>query len=221
MLHLATSEIVAGYVRVPTNACVSARLPSPRAICVLACTVAATTLITPLACEAAVPPARVANGLLRTCAPTTWACVSTQDDAPASFIEPWSYETGEATARERLLTAVQLEGGTIDQLDGRYLRVLFGTDEIEFYFTEGDYTIQVRADGIHHPKFDWGRNRRRAERLRRASGFESIPVLRGRTRKLPFLESPLDEFAPSLPDGDALIDKIRGGDRILDQTFPN
>lgn len=222
-MHLVSTEIglavgVAGYVLVPTIALARAPLDARRALCVIACSAAALFAPAPSDAAVVVPPT---NGLLRTCAPITWACVSTQDDAPASFIEPWAYENEQADARQRLLAAVQFEGGTIDAVRGPYIRALFGDDEIEFYFTKGDYTIQLRADGVDHPKFDWGRNRARVERLRRKAGFESIPVLRGRTRILPFLESPLDEFAPSLPDGDALIDRIRSGERILDQSISN
>ncbi len=179
-------------------------------------TVAAATtvlLTAPLHAE----QARVVDGILRSCAPTTYACVSTQDDTPASFIEPWSYDDDITQVRQRLRDTIVNEGGVVDSIDGRYERALFGSDEVEFYFTENDNIVQVRADGVGHPRFDWGRNRNRVNRIRIAVGCDTVPVLRGRMGRLHMFETPFDEFAPSLPNTDAFIERSHDGAKILDR----
>lgn len=174
--------------------------------------------------NAATSTPRVVDGILRSCAPTTLACVSTQDDAPASFIEPWSYDGTTEQAMGLIKSAIIAEDGVIDPPTdasfARYLRAVFRTgDEVELYFTENDNIVQVRADGMSHPRFDFGRNRNRVNRLRLRAGLDVVPVLRGRLSKLGgVLESPFDEFAPTLPSTDDFIDRVREGDTLLDRS---
>jgi len=84
----------------------------------------------------------------------------------------------------------------------RYLRVeiadetLKTVDDVEFYLTPGDNTVQFRAarrDSLP----DFGVNRRRLESIRIALGLEKVPVLRYRRTIFPW-ESPLDQFGPSM-----------------------
>lgn len=172
--------------------------------------------------DSSAPPG-VVDGVLRSCIPTSLACVSSQDDTPASFTEPWEYDTTEnaASVRTRVVSAIVDEGGVINVEEPPYIRALFGKDELELYFTAGDATVQLRADGVDHPRVDFGRNRRRVERIRRAAGLEKVVVLRARSNAIPLLDSPFDSFAPSLPDADAIIDRQRTGDTFLAKPTTN
>lgn len=181
-------------------------------------TIAAAEIASPpvVAGDSSSPPG-VVDGVLRSCVPTSLACVSSQDDTPASFVEPWEYDSAERASivLERVVAAIVAEGGVIKVDESPYLLARFGEDELELYFTVGDATIQLRADGAKHPRVDFGRNRRRVERIRRAAGLEKLVVLRGRSSVIPLLETPFDSFAPSLPDTDAVIAQQRKGDNVL------
>ncbi|CAM9124329.1 unnamed protein product [Discosporangium mesarthrocarpum] len=138
--------------------------------------------------------------------PATPTCVSSQDDRPYPFMEPWAYDTTTEVAMDRLRTFVELtKGAQIKMATPRYLRAEYEVrsslpptvDEVEFYFTPGDDLVQFRASRREGPT-DFGANRRRMDGIRMALHFESIPVLRNRRRTLVFGESPLDTFGPSL-----------------------
>ncbi len=141
----------------------------------------------------------VIDGLLADC-PTN-KCVSTQDDRPAVFANPWTWDyhlpddTG-APILDRLRSAIELRADysvTLDY-DPPYARFSFGDGtEVEFYKTPSDDTMQFRSNG---PGGN-GRQRRRLEEIRIAMGMENLPVLRNRKRRLLFVESPLDDFGPA------------------------
>ncbi|KAL7518000.1 hypothetical protein ACHAWX_002868 [Stephanocyclus meneghinianus] len=148
-------------------------------------------------------------------------CVSSQDDAPGIFAEPWDYSENVPLASEdayerrmdalvvalRTVSRERGDGVRIDVLSGRYLRAIF-TDGItgetsvgEFYFTPEDTTVQFRlgsADPYNARGF--GRslsNMERSERIRKALRYLKVPVLRNRKRRFFFVESDgLDEFGP-------------------------
>lgn len=143
-------------------------------------------------------------------------CVSSQDDTPSVFAEPWDYsdvmyESSSPPGRilDRILTYLQRGSSNPLQLrrilyigdrqntnrvedDDRYLRVEFTDGAIgEFYLTPNDVTIQFRIAGGSI------NNRKRAETIRTNLSFVKIPVLRNRQRSFFFLESDtLDRFGP-------------------------
>ena len=142
------------------------------------------------------------------------ACVSSQDDRPAVWTEPWMYESSMETARNRLIDAVlDLPGSSITVEEGRYLRANFkdpltgDVDVAEFYFTPNDNTVQFRAErrpgraartlvGQVLSGADFGGNYQRLEDLRIRLRFEKVPVLRYRRRVLGVIQSPFDSFGP-------------------------
>ncbi|KAH8081048.1 hypothetical protein JL720_8944 [Aureococcus anophagefferens] len=161
--------------------------------------IATASFCLPTACRAL----GVTQGLLDPC-PETASCVSSQDDAARggrAFAEPC----------DRYVRCVARSGGAVDDL--------------EFYFTENDATVQFRAARRGGAQ-DLGANAQRLERLRRRCGFDKIVVLRNRRRKLGFIESPLDSFGPSFFDqGDAaLLDpdalRTRDVDPLAPPSFP-
>ena len=148
----------------------------------------------------AAPPA---DGLFADCSS---ACVSSQDDRPAVWDNPWvAEETTPAKAMARLRGVVEKKlGGRVVEEDERYLRAEFvsrgplgdSVDDAEFYYSPNDVLVQFRAarrgDGP-----DFGANRARLEKARIALGWEKVEVLRNRRRALVVVESPLDSFGPA------------------------
>lgn len=139
-------------------------------------------------------------------------CVSSQDDTPGNFAEPWDYsETVNSLdwqpQMDRLVTTIQLvsasrgEQFAVQLKEGRYLRGIFtdtGSQDVsvgEFYFTPDDTTVQFRIAsandrGVASVFFSPSslRNMERAEMIRKAMGYLKLPVLRNRRRTL-FLAS--------------------------------
>mmetsp|Transcript_109676 Transcript_109676/g.189986 ORF Transcript_109676/g.189986 Transcript_109676/m.189986 type:complete len:389 (-) Transcript_109676:624-1790(-) len=153
----------------------------------------------------------VAGGDLAFCTPT--ACISSQDDRPAVWAEPWEYEGPVDRTQDRLLDAIEAAGGNVIRQEGRYIRAEFrdvltgALDVAEFYFTPNDNTIQFRsarqASGVMPglpAVTDFGANARRMEQLRIRLGLEKLPVLRYRKRALFAIESPFDDFGPDTND---------------------
>mmetsp|Transcript_21961 Transcript_21961/g.47688 ORF Transcript_21961/g.47688 Transcript_21961/m.47688 type:complete len:357 (-) Transcript_21961:171-1241(-) len=149
-------------------------------------------------------------------------CVSSQDDTPGIFAEPWDYSeniplsssvevNSYKTQMDKLILAVQTtskqHGDDVKVLyqDGRYLRTRFtdgssGEKSIgEFYFTPNDTTVQFRLGSVS-PTLSLGRalsNKDRGERIRKALRYLKIPVLRNRKRTFFFVENDdLDAFGP-------------------------
>lgn len=151
------------------------------------------------------PVLGVKEGLLRSCGESylIGGCVASQDDRPLYFQPPWQLEGDWQTTKLRLLTlATALSPQRIVDED-RYVRLEFfdtGTgriDDVEFYFTVGDSTLQFRSARRGSGLSDFGVNRERLEKLRIRLGLENVIVLRNRRRVLEFVESPLDIFGPS------------------------
>lgn len=191
--------------------------------------IATASFCLPTACRAL----GVTQGLLDPC-PETASCVSSQDDAARggrAFAEPWSYDDADWTAAARKLArALDLDADVSDVFaSDRYVRCVArsggAVDDLEFYFTENDATVQFRAARRGGAQ-DLGANAQRLERLRRRCGFDKIVVLRNRRRTLGFIESPLDSFGPSFFDqGDAaLLDpdalRTRDVDPLAPPSFP-
>jgi len=157
--------------------------------------------------------------LLKPCSGNLTFCVSSQDDRPEVFENPWQLptdiiprpgrelEVDVVKACRDLKRAIAAEGGRIvrEAEEGRYLRAefvvssLFDTDadDYEFYFTPGDSVLQFRAERRSHNS-DFGENRRRLEAIRIRLGWELVPVIRNRKRVFIFGESPFDQFGPSM-----------------------
>lgn len=133
-------------------------------------------------------------------------CVSTFDDRPAFFIAPWEFPGKLPTAFQQMQRILVEEGGIITEQGNRYIHVVFtdkdGTiDDAEFLFSipSIDVTVNIRSASRRVSSNDYGRNQNRLERIRRALMWEEVPVLRNRSRKLFFLESPWDTFGPEPP----------------------
>ena len=149
------------------------------------------------------------DGLFDDCSPTN-ACVSSQDDRPAVFDNPWVAEEALPRAMERLRGVVLKLKGRVMEEDDRYLRVEFAqsgplgetVDDAEFYFTPDDVLVQFRAARRDGP--DFGANRKRLEKARIALGWEKVEVLRNRRRALVVVESPFDSFGPATYERDEL-----------------
>lgn len=164
-------------------------------------------------------PPRPAVALDRTLRPDgifadcTSACVSSQDDRPAVWDNPWVAEQEPSTAMKRLRSVVEkkLQGRVVEQ-DERYLRAEFvakgplggeSVDDAEFYFTPNDVLVQFRA-ARRGDAPDFGANRQRLEKARIALGWEKVEVLRNRRRALIVVESPFDSFGPATYERDEL-----------------
>lgn len=146
------------------------------------------------------------------------SCVSSQDDRPSFFLNPWCYEGTYPYAKRKLLDKiVNLDGATIKKSpeeNDRLISVEFlnsdhSIDDTEFYFTPNDTTIQFRSLRRQN-KLDFGMNRKRLESIRIALGFEFVPILRNRRRTFVFVESPFDTFGPPTIEFDKIIDDISG-----------
>jgi uncharacterized protein (DUF1499 family) len=160
------------------------------------------------------------SGLLSPCV-TDKECLSSQDDRPFCFLPPWSYDGTFDRAKEKLINALRMNS-KMDLIadDDRYKRVQIdsgsGTDEVEFYYTPNDYTIQFRAyrkldNNLSQFRFlNNDSNRNRLEKLRIQLGFEEIEVLRNRRRLFIFGESPFDTFGPPTIEFEEMIDNISG-----------
>ena len=164
------------------------------------------------------------DGLMADCPHTSnllkgAGCVSSQDDTPGVFAEPWDYsdvyynDDSYAKQTDLLILALQTtskqHGDEVEVLlqSGRYLRVAFkdgSTGESstgEFYFTPNDTTVQFRIGSTTVTSGSLvGRslsNMERSERVRKALRYTKIPVLRNRKRKWIFVESDyMDGFGP-------------------------
>jgi hypothetical protein len=145
------------------------------------------------------------------------ACVSSQDDTPGVFAEPWDYSELSSLdwqeQMERLEEALEkvskFRGDELRFLikDGRYRRVIFTDAKSmeksvgEFYFTPQDTTVQFRigslSGGSKLPFSSSLSNIERAEAIRKELRYLKIPVLRNRKRSLFFVEADgLDTFGP-------------------------
>lgn len=146
-------------------------------------------------------------------------CVSSQDDTPGIFAEPWDYsEKLSLDYNEQmrfLISVIELvsskRGDTIqiERKIDRYLRVSFidgksGELSIgEFYFTPNDTTIQFRVGSSSSNNISSTNyimislsNLERCEMMRKEARFLKLPVLRNRKRLLFFGESDYDTFGP-------------------------
>lgn len=131
-------------------------------------------------------------------------CLSTYDDRPAHFVGPWEYSGSKDQALGRLLRVIQQVGGQMETQEGDYLHATFrgpwGTDDVEFLFAGvEDTTVALRAVPRMRAVPDFGRNATRLEDIRQLLGWDQVPILRNRQRKLFFVESPWDSFGPVPP----------------------
>ena len=136
------------------------------------------------------------------------SCVSSQDDTPGIFAEPWDYsesynsmEDWKAQQDRLIRVLVDQEGARLLVQEGRYLRVAMADQAIgEFYFTPNDTTVQFRIAAASSNNNNWSRRRsnlqERAEHVRQSLSFDKLPVLRNRKRSLFFVESEWDTFGP-------------------------
>ncbi|KAL7543934.1 hypothetical protein ACHAXR_013360 [Thalassiosira sp. AJA248-18] len=150
-------------------------------------------------------------------------CVSSQDDTPGIFAEPWDYSENMPISSSldvdntyldqmnQLILALQTtskqhgDDVKIVYQEGRYLRASVtdgssGEQSIaEFYFTPSDTTVQFRI-GSTASTTSLVRslsNKDRSERIRKSLSYLKLPVLRNRKRTFFFVESDdLDGFGP-------------------------
>lgn len=139
------------------------------------------------------------------------ACVSSQDDRPAVWDNPWVAEDEPNVAMKRLRRVVEQKlGGRVVLDDGLYLAAEFTSrgplggevvDDAEWYFAPNDVLVQFRA-ARRGDSPDFGANRARMEKARIALGWSKVEVLRNRRRALVVVESPFDSFGPATYDRD-------------------
>ena len=156
------------------------------------------------------------NGLFDICDSdgSSSSCISSQDDRPAFFQAPGCYDGNITVTRRKLLEKIltisksRIVPGITNSYDDvavvndRLVRAEFSTmsllgdhivDEVQFYFTPNDNTIQFRSvrnsvrsgSGSGSGYFgyllpDFGEGRRRLEDIRVSLGLEEVPVLRNR-----------------------------------------
>eukprot|EP00316_Scyphosphaera_apsteinii_P000167 CAMPEP_0119306534 /NCGR_PEP_ID=MMETSP1333-20130426/7269_1 /TAXON_ID=418940 /ORGANISM="Scyphosphaera apsteinii, Strain RCC1455" /LENGTH=257 /DNA_ID=CAMNT_0007309853 /DNA_START=27 /DNA_END=800 /DNA_ORIENTATION=+ len=153
-----------------------------------------------------------ANGLFPDC-PLQDNCVSSQDDRPQAWDNPWDADDPPEKAMLRLRQIIETKlKGDVVEADGRYIRAKFESngltgksiDDAEFFYAPNDTLIQFRAERRGESKNDFGANRKRLEQARIALGYEKVPVLRNRRRALVVVESPLDSFGPAMYERDEL-----------------
>jgi len=142
------------------------------------------------------------------------ACVSSQDDRPSVWDNPWIAEEKPEAAMALLRGVVEKRlGGRIVLQGDRYLAASFEgrgplggavVDDAEWYFAPNDVLVQFRASrrGGGEVVTDFGANRDRMEKIRIALGWEKVEVLRNRRRALVVVESPFDSFGPATYDRD-------------------
>lgn len=140
-------------------------------------------------------------------------CVSSQDDTPGIFAEPWdyseapndslSYEDQLRLLKPSIELVCSKRGDALQYLveNGRYLRVIFTDNKTkeksvgEFYFTPNDSTVQFRIGTLTPGGGSAGlisaslKNMERAEMIRKQCRYTKIPVLRNRRRSFIFGES--------------------------------
>ncbi|KAJ8902035.1 hypothetical protein NDN08_006443 [Rhodosorus marinus] len=143
----------------------------------------------------------IVDGLLADCPEDSFSCVSSQDDAPLHFHEPWEYDGTSSSAQIRLERLLETEytSRVITSRSGYILIEFFdalgNVDDAEFYFTPGDNLIQFRSNR-RGGGTDLGANKLRMEGIRKKLRFAKVPVLRNRRRVFVFFESPFDSFGP-------------------------
>jgi len=113
----------------------------------------------------------LANGKLSPC-PGTPNCVSSEDPAENSQIDPFTFEGAPEGAWSRLKQAILAEGGSIEKDDDIYLwatftsRLFHFVDDVEFRLDAANRLIHVRsASRVGYS--DMGVNRKRVEALRK------------------------------------------------------
>lgn len=142
----------------------------------------------------------VSTRIFDACPSSPPSCASSTDDytrGGRNFIEPWVYEGSYEEALRRLSDLLVLLGYDVESSDRA---VIAASTQLHamFYATPGDVLIQVRAVG-QNPN-------RKLDSIRTRCGFEPLPVLRNRRRRFGILQSPFDEFGPSLSDPATLYD---------------
>ena len=148
------------------------------------------------------------EGLFPDCPSDGGSCVSSQDDRPAVWDNPWIFDGALADDFGALQRVIRKLGGrVVASDDDRYLRAEWedkgigglAVDEAEFFFAPNDTLVQFRAVRRGGAP-DFGANRKRLEKTRIALGWEKVPVLRNRRRALVVAESPFDSFGPATSD---------------------
>ena len=163
----------------------------------------------------------VKDGLLEVCVDSPAhlpICTSSQDDRPQFFLSPWMYDEADYTLiKKRLVNFMKnsdvcgKNSALIVDAD-RYLRYsiidssnMNIIDDLEFYFTPNDNTIQFRSGrrSLNEKQkeklsiiTDFGTNYQRIEKIRIGLSLESVPVLRNRKQLFLFGDSPFDSFGP-------------------------
>ena len=178
------------------------------------------------------------NGLFDVCPSESPlpVCVSSQDDRPAYFANPWEYDgSSYEVAKGKIMSYISRKYSsdlyTLQEDNERYLRYAFSVgkqtnqqDILEFYFTPNDALVQFKSERktIDDKKkkenilTDFQVNAKRLESIRIGLGFEMVPILRNRRRTFIFGESPFDSFGPSTVQFEKIIDNV-SGDEAFDK----
>lgn len=123
---------------------------------------------------------------LKRCPDDRVVCVSSYDDKPGRFVEPWEYEGSRADALHAVSQAVSAAGGAVTRDDssplGSALRVSFSatSDEAIFWFPVDDALVQFRSERVDGSSWDFAANKRRIDSLRKSLGYAPAPMVRNR-----------------------------------------
>lgn len=124
---------------------------------------------------AGTPPTHfmTSNNQLTPC-PSAPHCVSSQAPADsAKHIQPLAYNTSEAAARKALLATLKANShATVVQSDPRFIHATFTTtlgfvDDVTFLIQPDQHIIDMKSES-RVGYYDFGKNRRRLEALRKA-----------------------------------------------------
>ncbi len=103
-------------------------------------------------------------------------CVSSLSSDKKHFIKPFEYSDRSENARQRLIDILKnSQGARLVKIEGDYLHAEFRSlifrfvDDVEFYLLADESIVHVKS-ASRSGYYDFGVNRRRAERLR--SAFE-------------------------------------------------
>lgn len=147
----------------------------------------AVALIACTSCLISHPNAAIADGFdeaLRFCPDDRVTCVSSYDDKPGRFVEPWEYDGTREDAARAVSDIAARFGGSVSRDDsserGTALRVRFESDEAIFWLPADDLLVNFRSERTDGSLWDGAANKIRIDRMRKALGYAPAPLVRNR-----------------------------------------
>lgn len=113
-------------------------------------------------------------------------CVSSYDDKPGHFVEPWEYDGSKSNAVAAVSEVATQLGGFVTRDDtsarGTALRVSFASsaDVAIFWLPNDDALVQFRSERVDGSLWDGAANKRRIDLMRKRLGYAPAPMVRNR-----------------------------------------